>query len=218
MVKVSPSILAADFANLEHEIRKVEKCADYIHLDVMDGHFVPNLSFGYPVVEAIKRISKIPLDVHLMVENPPQYVEGFSEYHPEILTIHYEVCNNLYRTLQRIKELGSKAFVAINPHTPVIILDDILDYLDGVLIMSVNPGFSGQEFIGRSIRRIRVLSEMRKARDLTFKIMVDGGVSPSNASELVEAGADILVMGSAVFRSDDPESVCTAVKESWRIP
>ncbi len=212
LAKVSPSILAADFSNLERGIKQIENCADYIHLDVMDGHFVPNLSFGYPVADAIKRVSNIPMDIHLMVSNPSQHIEGFAKYNPEILIVHYEVCNNLYRTLQRIRELGSKAFVAINPHTPVIVLDDILESLDGVLVMSVNPGFSGQKFIERSIRKVFMLSEMRKARDLDFEIMVDGGVSPSNASRIVEAGADILVMGSAVFKSEDPESVCKAVK------
>ncbi len=212
LAKVSPSILAADFSNLERGIKKIENCADYIHLDVMDGHFVPNLSFGYPVADAIKRTSNIPMDIHLMVSNPSQHIEGFAKYNPKILIVHYEVCNNLYRTLQRIRELGSKAFVAINPHTPVIVLDDILESLDGVLVMSVNPGFSGQKFIERSIRKVFMLSEMRKARDLDFEIMVDGGVSPSNASRIVEAGADILVMGSAVFKSEDPESVCRAVK------
>ena len=212
MVKISPSILAADFSNLESEVKRVEDCADYIHLDVMDGHFVPNLSFGYPVASAVKNITNLPIDVHLMVSNPAQHVEGFAKYKPEIIIVHYEACTNLYRTLQRIRELGSKAFVAINPHTPAIILDDILDSLDGVLVMSVNPGFSGQKFIERSVRKIFILSEMRKARELDFEIMVDGGVSPSNASKLIEAGADILVMGSAVFKSEDPGSVCKAVK------
>jgi ribulose-phosphate 3-epimerase len=213
MVKVSPSILAADFSNLEREIRKVERCADYIHLDVMDGHFVPNLSFGYPVVKAIRKISNIPIDVHLMVSNPEHHVEGFAQFNPEIVIVHYEVCNNLYRTLQRIRELGSKAFVAVNPHTPVFVLDDIVEYLDGVLVMSVNPGFSGQKFIRRSVHKVKMLNEMRKARNLDYEIMVDGGVSPSNAADLVEAGADILVMGSAVFKEKNADLVCKKVKE-----
>ncbi len=216
MIKISPSILAADFSRLEDEIKKIEGCADYIHLDVMDGHFVPNLSFGYPVVEAVRRITNLPIDVHLMVTNPAQHVEGFSKFNPEIIIVHYEVCNNLYRILQRIRELGSKAFVAINPHTPVFVLDDILEYLDGVLVMSVNPGFSGQKFIERSLHKVRLLSEMRNARNLEFEIMVDGGVSPSNASDLIKVGADILVMGSAVFRAGDPASVCYQVKKSQR--
>ena len=212
MVKVSPSILAADFSNLEREIKKVEDCADLIHIDVMDGHFVPNLTFGYPIAKAVKKITNIPLDVHLMVTNPAQHVEGFAKLSPEIIIVHYEVCYNLYRTLQRIRELGSKAFVSINPHTPVFVLDDIIEYLDGVLVMSVNPGFSGQKFIERSVHKIKVLSEMRSARNLSFEIMVDGGVSPSNARDLIEAGADILVMGSAVFGAEDPRSVCEKVK------
>ena len=216
MVKVSPSILAADFSNLEREIKKIEECADLIHLDVMDGHFVPNLTFGYPIAKAVKKITDIPLDVHLMVTNPVQHIEGFAKFSPEIIIVHYEVCYNLYRTLQRIRELGSKAFVSINPHTPVFVLDDIIEYLDGVLVMSVNPGFSGQKFIDRSVHKIKVLAEMRSARNLNFEIMVDGGVSPSNAEELIKAGADILVMGSAVFEVEDPRSVCEKVKEYQR--
>jgi len=212
MVKVSPSILAADFSCLEKQIKEIEDYIDYIHLDVMDGHFVPNLSFGPVVAKYIQKITDVPLDVHLMVTNPMEHIEWFSQYSPKIISVHYEVCHNLYRIITRTKELESKAFVAINPHTPVLVLDDILEYVDGILVMSVNPGFSGQSFIERTYHKVEALSKVRENRKLNFEIMVDGGVSPSNAQKLVELGADILVMGSAVFKAEDPAAVCQKVR------
>lgn len=216
MAKVSPSILAADFSCLETKIKELEDHADYFHLDVMDGHFVPNLSFGPMIAKVMRKITPVPIDVHLMVENPSDLIEWFAPYQPEIIAIHYEVCPNLFRMVNRIKELGGKAFIALNPHTPVMVLEDMLEYIDGVLVMSVNPGFSGQKFIENSIRKVQLLDGLRKARRLSFEIMVDGGVSLSNARRLVEAGADILVMGSAVFGAKDPVSVCKQVKRLGR--
>ncbi len=212
MVKIAPSILAADFSNLEREIKKVESYIDYIHFDVMDGHFVPNLSFGPFLTKFVKKITHVPIDVHLMVTNPMEHVEWFIPHSPAIITIHYETCTNLYRMVRKIKENGIKAFVAINPHTPVSVLDDVVHFADGILIMSVNPGFSGQKFIERTYDKVEKLDRMRKERKLTYEIMVDGGVSPSNAQSLIEKGADILVMGSAVFQAEDPAEVCRSVK------
>ncbi len=216
MAKISPSILAADFSCLRDKVLALEGKVDYFHLDVMDGHFVPNISFGPIIAKALRKITDTPIDVHLMVENPADFVEWFAPYGPEIVAVHYEVCPNLYRLINRIKELGSKAFVALNPHTPVLALEDILPYIDGVLIMSVNPGFSGQKFIEGTYRKVELLHKLREARELDFEIMVDGGVSPSNAEKLVSSGADILVMGSAVFGAEDPVSVCEQVRKLGR--
>ena len=212
MAEVSPSILAADLSNLESEVKSLEGHIDYVHLDVMDGHFVPNLTFGFPIAEALKRITGVPLDIHLMVTNPMDLLERFLKLQPAIVAVHYEVCTNLYMALKIIRDGGSKAFVALNPQTPVTTLEDILPYLDGVLIMSVNPGFSGQEFIPSSMKKIEKLRKMADELNPDLKIAVDGGVNPENAPDLVRSGANILVMGSAVFRSDDPVRVCEEVR------
>ena len=211
MTKVSPSILAADLSNLEREIRRIEDHVDYIHLDVMDGHFVPNLTFGFPIVEAVKRVTNVPLDVHLMVTNPMDLVDGFLDMGVGVIAVHYEVCTNLYMALSKIKR-GAKAFVAVNPQTPVVLLEDIIPYADGVLIMSVNPGFSGQRFIERTLEKVRRLRAVANELNPNLEIAVDGGVNPDNAGALVENGASMLVMGSAVFKAPDPISVCEEVR------
>ena len=201
---ISPSILSADFYSLENDIKQVEKQADLLHIDVMDGHFVPNITIGVPVVEAIKKRTSIRLDVHLMIENPDDFLDSFISAGADFLTVHYETCPHLNRTISRIKELGAKAFVALNPHTPVELLRDIVYLLDGVLVMSVNPGFGGQQFIHNTFDRIRRLSQMRVAKGLNFFIAVDGGVNETNIAELSRSGADIFVSGSAIFKSTEP--------------
>ncbi len=212
MAKVSPSILAADLSRLEDEIKGIENVVDYIHLDVMDGHFVPNLTFGFPIAEAVKRITDKPLDVHLMVTNPGDLVPRFLEIGVGIIAVHFEVCYNLYRTVNYIRSSDAKAFVAINPQTTVENLIDILPYIDGVLVMSVNPGFSGQRFIERSVDKIERLRRLADELNPDLEIAVDGGVGPENAKELVRAGANIMVMGSAVFKAEDPKKVCEKVR------
>jgi len=212
MIKIAPSILSADFLNLESSIKKVLKGADLLHIDVMDGHFVPNISIGLPIVHAIHSKIKIPLDVHLMITNPDQYIEDFAQAGSDILTIHYEVCHHLNRTINHIKSLGVKAFVALNPHTPIFLLSDIVEYLDGVLLMSVNPGFGGQKFIANSISRIQELFNLKKQKNPEMSIAVDGGIHIGNVNKIVEAGANIIVAGSAIFKSDDPLKTIKTMK------
>lgn len=202
MVKISASILAADFSDLKGEISRVLPYIDEIHLDVMDGHFVPNLTFGYPILEAVKRLTNLPVDAHLMVTNPDAHVEKFIAGGASRVTVHYETCYHLHRAISRIKELGAEAFVSINPATPVNVLEEILPYVDGVLIMTVNPGFSGQKFIPTMFEKIKKLSSLRMSKGLTFKIQVDGGVGNENAVQLAQLGVDILVMGYGVFRNE----------------
>jgi len=214
MIKIAPSILAADFLNLEKSINAVINDADMLHVDVMDGHFVPNISIGLPIVKAIHSKYSIPLDVHLMISNPDQYIDYFAKAGSRILTVHYEVCNHLNRSVDRIKSMGMKAFVSLNPHTPVHCLRDILEYLDGVLIMSVNPGFGGQQFIGNSLRRIGELHEMKKAINPCLSIAVDGGINTDNVKEVVQAGAAIIIAGSAIFKSEDPAKTIRKMKGS----
>lgn len=204
MIKIAPSILSADFLDLKRSINTVLKDADMLHVDVMDGHFVPNISIGLPIVQAIHKKIQIPLDVHLMITNPDQYIDDFAQAGSNILTVHYEVCNHLNRTINHIKSVGVKAYVALNPHTPIHLLDDIVEYLDGVLIMSVNPGFGGQKFIGNSIGRIHELFNLKSQKNPTMAIAVDGGINLGNVKQVVDAGADIIVAGSAIFKSDDP--------------
>lgn len=211
--QIAPSILAADFANLQKEVEMLNaSAADYIHVDIMDGVFVPNISFGIPVTAAIHRHATKPLDVHLMIVNPQLYLEAFVKAGASMLTIHLEACSHLHRTLQEIKKLGVKAGVALNPHTPIEQLSDVLDELDLVCIMSVNPGFGGQQFIEHSYAKLANLKEMLLKRGVTAKIEVDGGVTDKNAQRLIDAGADILVAGSYLFTAADPIASIAALK------
>ena len=210
---VSPSLLAADFMNLGRDVRIVNKStADWIHCDIMDGLFVPNISFGLPVVEQIRRISEKPLDVHLMIVDPDRYLSRFHDAGAGILTVQYEACNHLHRTVTEIRNLGMKAGVAINPHTPVSLLENTLPFIDMVLIMTVNPGFGGQSFIPDSYNKIRALRKMIVEGGYDVLIEVDGGIDTSNAAALVEAGVNVLVAGNAVFSSPDPEETIRELK------
>jgi ribulose-phosphate 3-epimerase len=205
MAEIAPSILAADFANLQRDVELLNaSTAGYIHVDIMDGMFVPNISFGLPVCEAIHRHAQKPLDVHLMIEQPDRYLEAFRNAGAATLTVHYEACPHLHRTIQHIKELGALPGVALNPHTPVEVLSEILGDVSLVLIMSVNPGFGGQKFIENTYKKIAKLNDLREKFGYTFKIEVDGGVNLNNAPVLVREGVDILVAGSFVFSSADP--------------
>ncbi len=204
MVKIAPSILSADFSKLGAEIKDVEAGgAAYIHVDVMDGHFVPNITIGPLIVEAIKPITNLPLDVHLMIENPDAYIPMFVEAGASIITVHQEACTHLHRTIQLIKSLGVKAGVVLNPGTPAIMIKDILQDVDMVLIMTVNPGFGGQSFIHSQIDKIKQIDAWRKDANLSFEIEIDGGVNPQTAKLCTDAGADVLVAGSAVFNKAD---------------
>lgn len=210
---IAPSILAADFANIQKEVEMLNSSeADYIHVDIMDGIFVPNISFGIPVTEAIQKHAQKPLDVHLMIQNPDQYLEAFRKAGASIITIHYEACTHLHRTLQAIKQLGAKAGVAINPHTPVELLVDILEAIDVVIIMSVNPGFGGQKFIENTYSKVKRLKSMILEKGTETLIEIDGGVNLANAPKLISAGADILVAGSFVFSSSDPIQTIAELK------
>ncbi|WP_268033685.1 ribulose-phosphate 3-epimerase [Algoriphagus sp. PAP.12] len=202
---IAPSILAADFANIQSEVEMLNSSeADYIHVDIMDGIFVPNISFGIPVTEAIKKHAQKPLDVHLMIQNPDQYLEAFRNAGAAVISVHYEACTHLHRTLQAIKQLGAKAGVAINPHTPVELLVDVLEDIDVVIIMSVNPGFGGQKFIENTYSKVKRLDSMILEKGTETLIEIDGGVNLENAPKLLSAGADILVAGSFVFSAPDP--------------
>ncbi len=211
---VAPSLLSADFGHLQRDIEMVnESRADWFHLDIMDGLFVPNISFGFPVIKHIKAHARKPLDVHLMIVDPDRYIKAFADAGADILTVHYEACTHLHRTLQSIREAGMKAGVSLNPHTPVHLLEDILYAADMVLIMSVNPGFGGQKFIEHSYEKIRRLSAMVKDQGLNTLIEVDGGVTVENAPKLVAAGVNVLVAGNTVFSSEDPEKTIRKLKE-----
>lgn len=211
---VAPSLLAANFSRLEDDIKVVnESAADWFHVDIMDGHFVPNISFGPMIVEAIKRKAERPLDVHLMISQPERYIERFRDAGADVITVHYEACPHLHRTIQQIKETGAKAGVALNPHTPVHLLKDIIEDLDLVLIMSVNPGFGGQKFIYNSLLKIRELKDMLVSRNAKALIEVDGGVGLQNAQKILEAGVDVLVAGSSVFKSDNPSQAIQQLKD-----
>jgi len=210
---ISPSVLSCDFANIQRDVEMINASdADWFHVDVMDGVFVPNISFGFPVIQAIKKHATKPLDVHLMIENPDQYIEEFKNAGADILTVHYEACTHLHRTIQKIKEAGMKAGVSLNPHTPVDLLKDVIEDLDLVLIMSVNPGFGGQKFISNSILKVEQAKNLIHRRGSHALVEVDGGVNMETGKELVDAGADVLVAGSFVFNSADPTQTIKDLK------
>ncbi len=210
---IAPSVLSCDFANIQRDVEMINASnADWFHVDVMDGVFVPNISFGFPVIKAIKKHATKPLDVHLMIVEPDQYIEEFAKSGTDILTVHYEACPHLHRTIQAIKAAGMQAGVALNPHTPVSHLENVIEELDLVLIMSVNPGFGGQSFIENAIKKVAQTKELIKKSGSSAKIEVDGGVNLETGSLLIEAGADVLVAGSFVFKSDNPTTTIEALK------
>lgn len=216
MFKLAPSLLSADFSDLKNEIRKAEEGgADLFHLDIMDGHFVPNLTFGPMIVKAIRKLTHLPLDSHLMISNPDQYIEEFREAGSDIITVHFEACTHLHKTITRIKETGAKAGVSINPATPVHAIEEIIDYVDMLLIMSVNPGFGGQKFIESTIRKVIQARKIVTERNLKVEIEVDGGINLNNVELLLEAGADIIVAGSSIFNSNDVTDTVKKFKEKF---
>jgi ribulose-phosphate 3-epimerase len=212
---VAPSILASDFANLQKEITMInESSADWIHVDIMDGVFVPNISMGLPVVHAVKKHARKPLDVHLMIVQPERYIESFRQAGADIISVHVEACTHLHRTIEQIKATGAQAGVALNPHTPVSFLSEIIKDIDLVCMMSVNPGFGGQKFIQNTYNKIRELRELMEKKNATkVNIEIDGGVNQENAKSLIDAGATVLVAGNFVFTSKDPKGTISKLKE-----
>jgi len=215
MIKIAPSILSANFAKLGEEIKEIEEGgADYVHIDVMDGHFVPNITIGPLIVDAVKPITKLPLDVHLMIENPDKYIKDFVEAGADIITVHQETCPHLHRTIQLIKKENVKAGVVINPGTPVAMIKEVLNNVDLVLVMSVNPGFGGQTFIHETLSKIEEIDLIRKENNYKFELQVDGGVNVETAKLCVDAGADVLVAGSAVFNQSNRKKAIQDIKDA----
>lgn len=210
---IAPSLLASDFSKLAEEVHMInESQADWLHLDVMDGRFVPNISFGMMIVECVHQLAEKPLDVHLMIVEPEKYIEDFARAGAGVITVHAEACPHLHRTVQQIKDAGAKAGVALNPHTPINIVEDIIENIDLVVVMSVNPGFGGQKFIYRTIPKVRALSNMISERNANALIEVDGGVGLQNAEAILQAGARVLVAGNSVFKSEDPKKTIERFK------
>ncbi|WP_085535823.1 ribulose-phosphate 3-epimerase [Massilibacteroides vaginae] len=211
---IAPSLLAADFLHLQKEVEMLnESAADWIHLDIMDGVFVPNISFGFPILEVLKTVSRKPLDVHLMIVEPQKFIQEIAATGAYLMNVHYEACTHLHRTISAIKEAGMKAGVTLNPHTPVHLLEDIIQDVDMVLLMSVNPGYGGQKFIDHSVAKTKALKDMITRKGLNTLIEVDGGVNFETGKRLLEAGADVLVAGSFVFKSPDPKQVIADLKK-----
>jgi ribulose-phosphate 3-epimerase len=212
-ILIAPSILSADFGRLAEEVRAVEQAgADYIHVDVMDGRFVPNLTLGPVVVEAVRKTTRLPLDVHLMIVEPEKYIDAFAEAGANLISVHVEICPHLHRTLQQIRQAGARPSAVLNPSTPVVMVEDVLDDLDMVLLMSVNPGFGGQSFIPHTLEKIHRLRESLNSRGLKVDIEVDGGITAENARRVIDAGANVLVAGTSVFHAKDYRAAIAALR------